>query len=355
MLVDCAIDGLGQYSASPAWASAVRATLAMHRAPKHLIRAQLVLLGSLAGGGAPAGEALERFAAGVELFHLFMLIHDDVMDHATIRRGLPALHVALRQADPAVSWETAGNMAIVVGNALSLLAVRYVSPGAAGPAAEGEAAVGSPLAGSGRASALILEAGLRAGVGQLQDLQGHNALGDDRAALRQELIDKTAFVSFAAPFAAGLLLARPDANPEVALAWGEHAGVAFQAIDDLSDLIAPPLAIGKDALRDLMEGRPSMPLLLLRERAKGADRTFLDSLVGRSAIEIGNRARLDKLVEHSGVLAACAEWIQREVAAAEALANTAGFPFAAREGMRIVERSLLAHLDTLLAAAHRRE
>ena len=52
---------------------------------------RLVLLGHAAASNgelcAPGHEGVEEFAAGVELQHLFMLVHDDVMDHGTIRRG----------------------------------------------------------------------------------------------------------------------------------------------------------------------------------------------------------------------------------------------------------------------------
>src|SRR4029079_8472095 len=101
-LADEAIDSLRGYSPVPAWSAAVDATLAIHRGPKHLLRAQLVLLGSMAGGAAPEGEALERFATGVELLHLFMLIHDDVMDTATLRRGQNTLRLALQRSEPTI-------------------------------------------------------------------------------------------------------------------------------------------------------------------------------------------------------------------------------------------------------------
>src|SRR5687767_4472157 len=78
--VDEALEALRPLGRGALWREAVSAVLAIHRAPKHLVRPQLVLLGSLAGGGAAEGQALERFTTGVELLHLFMLVHDDVMD-----------------------------------------------------------------------------------------------------------------------------------------------------------------------------------------------------------------------------------------------------------------------------------
>lgn len=338
---------------SPAWVAAIDAALRTHRAPKKLLRAQLVLLGSLAGGGEHDGPALERFAAGVEMLHLFMLVHDDVMDHSTLRRGEPAMHVALRNvprpvpllADGPVSvrglgWETARDMAVVVGSAIAMLGMQYVTP-----------AAGS-RAGASRAFELIVDSCLHAGAGQVRDLEGQDAIRD-QAAMRRELADKTAYVSFGAPFAAGLLLGAPDgADPAQALIWGEHTGVAFQALDDLGDLVVSPAESGKDALRDLLEGRPSLPLSILRERATGADREFLASLIGRTVVEPGERVRLGALVEASGVLPACEEWIRNEVAGAARVADKAGFSARAREGMAAIEKTIVENLAKVMKAAH---
>src|SRR5688572_13484290 len=137
-LVDESLESLVDYGASPTWKAAIDATLATHRGPKHLIRAQLVLLGSMAGGGAAEGRHVERFAAGVELLHLFMLVLDDVMDNATLRRGQPALRLAIQQVDPSLGWQAARDMAVVVGSTISVLAMRRMAPeprGGAGAAA----------------------------------------------------------------------------------------------------------------------------------------------------------------------------------------------------------------------------
>ncbi len=336
-----AIGSLRRYGGSPVWDAAVSATLAIHEAPKHLLRAQLVLLGSLAGGGPIEGPAIERFAAGVEVLHLFMLVHDDVMDNATIRRGQPALRIALQRADPTIDWQTARDTAIVVGSTLSMLAVRLMLPGRG--------------AGAGAVAACdtMIEACFHAGAGQFQDLLGFRRLAAGEGPLRRALVDKTAYHSFAAPFAAGLLLASPQASTAPALAWGEHIGVAFQATDDLMDLLTPASETGKDALRDLLLGRPSLPLHLLRERATGDDVSFLESVIGKHVIDIGDRAALLDLMDRTGVVTACAERIRVEIGEATRVADAANFPPAAREGMSVFERSLLAYaVATIDAAQH---
>jgi geranylgeranyl diphosphate synthase type I len=337
--VEDAIEGMRAFGRAPLWHEAVAATLALTRATTHLLRAQLVLLGELAGGGPAEGERLERFAAGVELLHLFMLVHDDVMDNAQLRRGRPTVRVALSAAAPALEWQQARDLSIVVGNVVNVLATRHLLPGAG--AAPGEAA----------AAELVLDGCCRAGAGQFQDLLGFQGLGDDEQALRRELVDKTAFHAFAAPFAAGVRLAPGGADAEPAVAWGCHVGLAFQAVDDLADLVSSPGITGKDSLRDLLEGRPSLPIFFLRRRAAGADRELVDATIGRHSLEYGTRARLDDLIRELGVIGASADWVRAELAEAAKITAASGYAPAAREGMTAIERGLSAYLDALVAAA----
>ncbi|APR82961.1 Octaprenyl diphosphate synthase [Minicystis rosea] len=338
--VEDAIEGMRSYGAAPLWGEAVNATLSTVRATSHLLRAQLVLLGSLAGGGTSEGDGIERFAAGVELLHLFMLVHDDVMDNAQLRRGRPALRVALSSAAPHLEWQQARDLSIVVGNVINVLATRHILPGPGAP--PGEVA----------AAELVLDGCCHAGAGQFQDLLGFQGLGDDEDALRRELVDKTAFHAFAAPFAAGVRLASSSSvAAAAALAWGRRVGLAFQATDDLADLVSSPAVTGKDSLRDLLEGRPSLPLYFLRRRATGDARDLVDATIGRHTIEYGVRARIDDLLRELGVIGACISFARAELSEAAKLTETSGFTPQAREGMAAIERGLHAYLDVITANA----
>jgi geranylgeranyl diphosphate synthase type I len=337
--VDDAIAGLLPYGRSALWREAIQATLVLHRATTHLLRAQLVLLGNLAGGGPGHGAEPERFAAGVELLHLFMLVHDDVMDDASLRRNRPTLRVALTSADPRLDVREARSLAIVIGNLLNVQAVRALTPGPG--ASPGEAAAG----------ALVLEACCRAGAGQFHDLLGLRALGDDEEALRRELVDKAAYHAFVAPLAAGLLLARPDADPEPAVAWGCHLGLAFQGADDLADLVGSPAATGKDGLRDILEGRASLPLFFLRRETSGDDRELVDGLSSRHAMAPGERAYLGRLIHTCQVVEACAAWVRTEVAAAARARASSGFTPAASDGMAAIEQGLIGYLEAVVKSA----
>ena len=339
--IDEAIEQMAPYGGSSVWRDAVSAVLAISHGPRHLVRAQLVLLGSVAGGGVPSGERIERFATGVELLHLFMLVHDDVMDNAALRRGKPTLGLAIQAADRTIGWLEARDFAVLMGNMLNVLAMRHLAPG-----------VGA-TAGDVAACDLLLDACASAGVGQFHDLLGLQRLGDSEAVLRREILDKSADQAFAAPFAAGLVLAREGADPTEALTWGRSLGRAFQVLGDVTDLVAPPAVTGKDGLRNLLEGRPSLPLLLLHERTTGDDRELVESIVGKKAMELGERALLADLIARHEIVEGCAAWVRAEIA--EAARASAGSRFApeAKQGMAAVEQSLLEHLDEAVAHAAR--
>ncbi|MFO0728482.1 MAG: polyprenyl synthetase family protein [Myxococcota bacterium] len=336
--VDEAIYGIRAFGSTPAWTGAVDAVLDISRAPKHLVRAQLVLIGGISGGGDIEDVRLQRFAVGVELLHLFLLIHDDVMDNATQRRGKPALRVALQRLDPSIAWQVARDLAILMGNMLHVLAMRHLMPGAG--------------RGESTACTLMLDALSHAGAGQFQDLLGWRKIGDDEAVLRRALVDKTAYQAFAAPFAAGIALVNPDLDLQPAIAWGCRLGLAFQVLDDVADLIAPASVTGKDALRDMLEGRPSLPLLMLHERAQGEERRLLESLVGHGILAQSERAELYALVEKHQVVDACLDYVRREIEGSRALLSPS-WTERGRAGMEAVALGLTDHLENLRAEAAR--
>lgn len=327
------LDEVATHAESPLWRRAMAATRAVAEAPQHRIRSQLVLIGDLAGGGRGQGAEVEELAVGLELLHLFMLIHDDVIDSATMRRGRPSVHAAVLAEAPALGRDDARSLAVVVGNLLHVMGMERV--------------VRSDPAGA--ATRLLLDASRRTGVGQFGDVEGWRGLrgGQGAASIvdRQRFLalmeDKSAYQSFAAPLAAGLLRARPDADAGALLSWGRRMGVALQALDDLTDLVGDPRVTGKDGLRDIVEGRLSLAVLVLLERAAtDEDQRFLRGLLGAHAIMPADRQGLEELIERHEVVSACRGFIAEEIGAARAIADGAGLPGAAREALAAMEAGL---------------
>ena len=210
------------------------------------IRPALVLLAAQLGD--PTRQAVYDAAVVVELTHLATLYHDDVMDDAPTRRGVPtAQHV----------W--GNSVAILTGDLLFARASQ----------------VGSNL---GQAS-LTLQADTfeRLCLGQLHETVGPTEGQDPIAHYVQVLADKTGSLIAASARLGIMLSGAPAEYEEPMRVFGEKVGVAFQLIDDVID-ISEAGPSGKTPGTDLRAGVPTMPVLLLRKAAAAGDKSASDLL-----------------------------------------------------------------------------
>jgi len=200
------------------------------------LRPLLVILA--AGPRAADRPALIASAAAVELIHSATLVHDDVLDSASLRRGVPTV------------WAQGGRArAVATGDLLFSRAFAEIT------------AVGSleAVQALSRATSALAEGELL----QRQDAW-NPAVALDRYLLRCEL--KTARL-FEASCQLGALAARgPAAEVEGLAAFGRGIGVAFQLLDDVIDVAGPAALTGKHRGTDLLDGTVTLPLILARER-----------------------------------------------------------------------------------------
>jgi geranylgeranyl reductase family protein len=197
-----------------------------------MLRALLVFLGHQAAGGDPA-QVLAG-AAGIELVHAASLIHDDIMDSAPTRRGLPALHVTLGIP-----------RAIVCGDYLIAKAFRLLA----------ETRATRPAADVVEAFIIGAESGIQACIGQFQDVGICAPETLDMKTYDQLVAGKTASV-MAGALKAGAALAGEDGPLLEALArYGMCVGRAFQIKDDLLDFTDLP------DNSCVMDHRVSLPLI----------------------------------------------------------------------------------------------
>ncbi len=211
------------------------------------LRPLLVLLG--AEFGDPWAHGVTQAAAIAELVHIASLYHDDVMDGAATRHGVPSVHAR---------W---GERAAVLGG-------DWLLARAAQLAAElGSAAVH-----------LNAQAAGRLVVGQLRELAGPGPGEDPVTHYFQVAAGKTAAL-FAMSLGIGAIQAAAPAPVAAALAeCGEQIGIAFQIADDLLDLKAPAELTGKERGKDLLADVHSLPVLLAREGVDRADAELRDLL-----------------------------------------------------------------------------
>ncbi|QWW19888.1 polyprenyl synthetase family protein [Schaalia sp. 19OD2882] len=182
------------------------------------------------------GEQVLTAATGVELTHLASLYHDDVMDSAPTRRGVPsAQHL----------W--GNNRAILAGDVLFARASRMVAD-------LGEETV--------RHHAHTFE---RLCVGQLNETFGPREGDDPVEFYLQVLADKTGSLVAAAGYLGAFHGGAGTEVADVVGEFGERIGVAFQIADDVIDICAEGTS-GKTPGTDLREGVDTLPVLLLRRR-----------------------------------------------------------------------------------------
>jgi heptaprenyl diphosphate synthase len=198
------------------------------------LRPVLVLLGAALGDDSK--DEVVKAAVVVELTHLATLYHDDVMDRAPMRRGVPTAH------------EVWGNsVAILTGDLLFARASQIVSR------------LG------GKALSLQADTFERLCLGQLHETLGPQNNEDPIAHYIQVLADKTGSLIAASAELGVVYGDGPDEYREPMRIYGEKVGVAFQLIDDVIDIVSDES--GKTPGTDLRAGVPTMPTLLLRAQA----------------------------------------------------------------------------------------
>jgi len=214
------------------------------------LRPLLVLLSARAfGAGADdsegaGGTALRDLAVAVELVHIASLLHDDLIDGAATRRGLPT--VAHRWGPAAAVLS--GDYLFSVAFELLVTCGQYESV---------------------RLLSWALRSMSESEIEQLNDL-------NDLEATEQEYLHrvkgKTASL-FAAACAAGAAAGGAgDARTELALKFGEHLGIAYQVADDLLDVIGHAEDLGKPVGQDLSRGVITLPVILLLRDGPASDK-----------------------------------------------------------------------------------
>lgn len=200
------------------------------------IRPALTVLASWLGDG--PDERVRTAAMAVEMTHLASLYHDDVMDDARLRRGVPAAQTV---------WSN--SVAILAGDLLFARASGLVS-------GMGEAAI--------KLQAQTFE---RLCLGQLHETVGPEPGEEPIAHYLTVLADKTGALIASAARLGAMLSGAPGDYFEPIAHYGERIGVAFQLVDDVIDLSAREELTGKRAGTDLRAGVATLPMLLLRQRA----------------------------------------------------------------------------------------
>jgi octaprenyl-diphosphate synthase len=195
------------------------------------LRPALLLLAAQACGY--RGKHHYTLAAVIEMIHTATLLHDDVVDESSLRRGHATANAMFGNAASVLVGDFLYSRAFQLMVKVESMPVLRILSDATNVIAEGEV---------------------------LQLMNAGNPDLDERSYL--DVIRRKTAKLFEAAAQLGAVLAGADATTEQALArYGMHLGTAFQLIDDVLDYSGELSAIGKNLGDDLAEGKPTLPLI----------------------------------------------------------------------------------------------
>lgn len=234
------------------------------------IRPLLVLLVAQALGG--IRKSHHQFSAVIEFIHTATLLHDDVVDVSSLRRGRQTAND---------KW----------GNAPSVLVGDFIYSRAF-----------QLMVRMGQMDIMQLMANTTNLVAEGEVLQLENAGNPDtsEAAYFEVIERKTAALFQAATKGAALLAHSNDATVDACSRYGFHLGMAFQLIDDVLDYSGNAAELGKNIGDDLAEGKPTLPLIRIMDTAPDRDASLV-----RRAIEnkdASDITSITSLIHASGAL-----------------------------------------------------
>jgi geranylgeranyl diphosphate synthase type II len=247
-------------------------------------RASLCLAACRAFGGR-SEDAIDA-AVALELLHSAFLVHDDIEDGATLRRGKPALHQSHGIA-----------LALNAGDGLCALAISALARCAARQPPE----VGAALLGE------LAHLFRRTVEGQAWELGwiADRAFDVTQSDYLRMVLGKTCWYSTIHPCRLGALIgSRGSATLDALVPFGFYLGAAFQVRDDLDNLLPPNEDYGKDAGCDILEGKRTIPLLHLLDHSSAKQRAAIQRLLSGQGPESRPRRieRVRQLMIEAGSL-----------------------------------------------------
>ncbi len=229
------------------------------------------------------GTQHHNLAAVVEFIHTATLLHDDVVDDSSMRRGRKTSNAQFGNPASVLVGDFLYSRSFQMMVQSQDLRVLGVLADATNVIAEGEV---------------------------LQLLNVHNA--DITVSAYLEVVRRKTSKLFEAAGQLGAIIARASASDEAALGrYGMHVGTAFQLIDDVLDYSGDEREMGKSVGDDLSEGKPTLPLIYVLEQGSSEQASTV-----RRAIEQGGREDLAQVLEAvkmCGALEYTREQARREV------------------------------------------
>lgn len=199
-------------------------------------------------------------AVGIETYHNHTLLHDDLMDHADMRRGKPTVHK---------KWND--NTAVLSGDTMLIMAFRHIMQCQCQHQAE--------------ALDLFARTAQEICEGQQYDVNFETRTDVTEDEYIEMIRLKTSVLLACATKMGALLAGAPETDTEVLYRFAERVGLAFQLQDDYLDVYGDPAVFGKKIGGDILCGKKTYLLINAYQRADEATKTQLLTLIGNNSME----------------------------------------------------------------------
>jgi octaprenyl-diphosphate synthase len=201
-----------------------------------------------------------HLAATVEFIHTATLLHDDVVDESSQRRGRPTANLL---------WDNKSS--VLVGDYLFSRAFQLMVE-----------------TGSLRVLDILADASATIAEGEVLQLTAANNLATDEEIYLQIVRGKTAALFAAATEVGGVIANAPQAHVDALRDYGDALGVCFQIVDDLLDYDGSAKAMGKNVGDDFREGKLTLPVIKAVAQADADERAFWSRTLEKRKIGDGD-------------------------------------------------------------------
>ncbi len=218
------------------------------------------------------GNYDKTFSTIFEYLHAATLLHDDLVDKATLRRGKPV----------------ANN---IWGNSIAVLVGDFLLARSLSIAVE---------AGIPKVIKIIAETTEKMSQGEIHQLMRKGNLDLSEAEYMEIIRNKTA-VLFQGACRISALIADASEDKESALSeYGLNFGIAFQMADDLLDYTSDTDVLGKDVGADLKEGKLTLPVIYSLKSADSKDRAVMERIIKNNDFSVQEFEKLIKMIKAYG-------------------------------------------------------
>ncbi|MGD0340577.1 MAG: polyprenyl synthetase family protein [Bacteroidales bacterium] len=209
-------------------------------------------------------------AIGLEIFHNFTLVHDDIMDDAPVRRSFPTVHA---------KWDT--KQAILSGDVMAFIA--------------NDCVMQAPADKLLKVFKVYNKAAIEVCIGQQLDMDYEKAAIVSQEEYLRMIELKTAVLIAAAVKTGAVIGGADDRDSELLYDFGRNLGLAFQVQDDLLDVWGETKVFGKTQGGDIVANKKTFPLVKAMETATGMQLKHLQELFSESETDPETKVR--KVIE----------------------------------------------------------